>query len=46
MSRDGDPWVNVGTGGVVLCLNAMYYRYRDTETRPMNKAVNYCIRYA
>lgn len=46
LTGDGDPWANAGTDGAVLCPDKTIYRYRDTETRPMNKAVNYCIRYA
>lgn len=43
---DGDPWKNVGEDGVVLRPGQTIFCFRDTETRPMNKAVNYCIRYA
>ena len=43
-----DPWKEVEEkGGRVIALDAASaWLYRDTETRPMNKAVNYCLRYA
>ena len=44
--KDGDPWQSVGSDGTVFAPNKDIFKYRDTETRPMNKAVNYCIRYA
>lgn len=43
-----NPWQEVAEkGGRVIALDGEgAWRYHDTETRPMNKAVNYCIRYA
>ena len=46
-SDTDDAWAEAGEDGQVISTrHARFYQYRDTETRPMNKAVNYCIRYA
>lgn len=45
VTADGDPWENVGSGGTMITPSTSTFRYKDTETRPANFSMKYCIGY-